>query len=104
MSGKEKDMLEKEAKEKVAKRSTCLEKVRQIQTTNTNTNTIDDINENTIYYLFTRPKNCAHSWSCEFKKAAKETSPSIFYFYKQTIYCSICGPLYSIFNHMIYSV
>ena len=31
MSGKEKDMLEKEAKEKVAKRSTCLEKVRQIQ-------------------------------------------------------------------------
>ena len=61
MSGKEKDMLEKEAKEKVAKRSTCLEKVRQIQTTNTNTNTIDDINRNTIYYLFTRPKNCAHS-------------------------------------------
>ena len=32
MSGKEKDMLEKEAKEKVEKRSTCLEKVRQIQT------------------------------------------------------------------------
>ena len=31
MSGKEKDMLEKEAKEKVAKRSSCLEKVRQIQ-------------------------------------------------------------------------
>ena len=59
MSGKEKDMLEKEAKEKVAKRSTCLEKVRQIQTTNTNT--IDDINGNTIYYFFTRPKNCAHS-------------------------------------------
>ena len=41
-------MLEKEAKEKVAKRSTCLEKVRQIQTTNTNT--IDDIKGNTIYY------------------------------------------------------
>ena len=38
MSGKEKDMLEKEAKEKVAKRSTCLEKVRQIQITDTNTN------------------------------------------------------------------
>ena len=37
MSGKEKDMLEKEAKEKVAKRSTCLEKVRQIQITDTNT-------------------------------------------------------------------
>ena len=59
MSGKEKDMLEKEAKEKVAKRSTCLEKVRQIQ--KTYTNTIDDINGNTIGYLFTRPKNCAHS-------------------------------------------
>ena len=38
MSGKEKDMLEKEAKEKVAKRSSCLEKVRQIQITDTNTN------------------------------------------------------------------
>ena len=59
MSGKEKDMLEKEAKEKVAKRSTCLEKVRQIQITDTNTN--GDSNGNTIYYLFTRPKNCAHS-------------------------------------------
>ena len=42
MSGKEKDMLEKEAKEKVAKRSTCLEKVRQIQITDTNTNTNGD--------------------------------------------------------------
>ena len=31
-------MLEKEAKEKVAKRSSCLEKVRQIQITDTNTN------------------------------------------------------------------
>ena len=100
MSGKEKDMLEKEAKEKVEKRSTCLEKVSQIQTTKT----IDEINGNTFYYLFNRPKNCAHSWSCELKKAAKDTSPSIFYFYKHTIYCSICGPLYSIFNHMIYSV
>ena len=57
MSGKEKDMLEKEAKEKVEKRSTCLEKVSQIQTTKT----IDEINGNTFYYLFNRPKNCAHS-------------------------------------------
>ena len=31
MHGKEKEMLESEAKEKVAKRSTCLEKVSQIQ-------------------------------------------------------------------------
>merc|ERR1711993_128350 len=32
MSGKEKDMLEKEAKEKVAKRSTCLEKAKELRT------------------------------------------------------------------------
>jgi len=31
MHGKEKEMLESEAKEKVAKRSSCLEKVGQIQ-------------------------------------------------------------------------
>merc|ERR1712080_99951 len=32
MSGKEKDMLEKEAKEKVAKRSTCSEKAKELRT------------------------------------------------------------------------
>merc|ERR1712088_6836 len=32
MSGKEEDMLEKEAKEKVAKRSTCLEKAKELRT------------------------------------------------------------------------
>merc|ERR1711928_100909 len=32
MSGKEKDMLEKEAKEKVEKRSTCLEKAKELRT------------------------------------------------------------------------
>merc|ERR1712080_505961 len=32
MSGKEKDILEKEAKEKVAKRSTCLEKAKELRT------------------------------------------------------------------------
>merc|ERR1712062_74258 len=32
MSGKEKDMLEKEAKEKVAKRSSCLEKAKELRT------------------------------------------------------------------------
>ena len=40
MHGKEKEMLESEAKEKVAKRSTCLEKVGQIPIkykSNTNT-------------------------------------------------------------------
>jgi hypothetical protein len=32
LSGKEKDMLEKEAKEKVAKRSSCLEKAKELRT------------------------------------------------------------------------
>ena len=59
-----------------------------------------------IKTLVIRQKSFAPSWSCERLNSSRrrKTSSSIFHFYNQAIYCSICGPSYSLFNRMLYLV